>query len=252
MNRSTRIVTPILILILQACNSTSTPALTPTLFPASVTAPALTLTPLPVTSTPSVTSAPVVSPTPTLALQPVYVSARDQPVNCRFGPGIVFEVVSGLTARQTAQAIGKSFDNLWWYVADPNIPGGTCWVFSAAVDLQGQTDSLPVAGAPAVTVDKLEVSVEPARISVACNAFPQFVLITGQITANGPTLAAWHWELSTGEVSADTQMVFEQAGTQSVQKSLVVASPNDYWVELHVTAPNTTFQRAIFVANCTS
>ncbi len=251
MKHSLRIITPILILILSACNSTSTPAPTPALPPASVTAPASTPTLLPVTITPSVTRAPVESPTPTLALQPVYVSARDQPVNCRFGPGIVFEVVGGLTARQTAQAAGKSADNLWWYIQDPNNPGGTCWVFSAAVDLQGQTDSLPVVAAPFVTVNRLEVSVEPPRVSVTCNAFPQFVLITGQITANGPTFATWHWELSTGEVSVDTQIIFEQAGTQSVQKSLIIAGPNDYWVELHVTAPNTMTQRARFVANCT-
>jgi len=249
MKRHAWIITPIFLVILQACIPAPTQPVTPTSTPAPVATQIPTSTP-PATLTPSPTLAPTATLTLTPVLLPVYASTRDQPVNCRFGPGIVFEVVDGLQPRQTAQVTGRTIDNMWWYVQDPNNPGGTCWVFSAAVDMTGDTGLLPVVGAPPVTVDKLEVSVDPPRISVACTAFPQYFLFTGNITANGPTVVKWHWELSTGEVTSDETLIFEQAGTQTVQKSFVVYNPNDYWTQIHITGPNEMVQQANFVANC--
>jgi hypothetical protein len=52
----------------------------------------------------------LVFPTPTLTSTPsvVLASAREQPVNCRFGPDISYAVVGALIVGRQAQVIGKN------------------------------------------------------------------------------------------------------------------------------------------------
>ena len=97
----------------------------------------------------------------------------------------------------------------------------------------------------------LVVRVEPERITVGCDKFPQFALFVAEVTTNGPTLVNWRWELSTGEVTDAAQLLFDQAETKTLQKGIVVQSPNDYWGRLHINAPNEIVEQAILVANCT-
>jgi hypothetical protein len=181
----------------------------------------------------------------------VFATARSLPVNCRFGPGLIYKVISMLDAGQSSRADGRDFTNGWLYLHDPLNPGGFCWASDSAIDIEGEASLLPVVNPPFVTVDKIVVSVEPQRITVTCDNFPQFALLIAEVTTNGPSVVNWRWELSTGEVTDPQILTFEQAETKVLQKSFVIYSPNDYWVRLHVNAPNDASDQANLVANCT-
>jgi hypothetical protein len=215
-----------------------------------------TFTPTPATTLPSPASAlPLLDtidlPTDTPAPAPVFARARSQPVNCRFGPGTIYEIISLLEANQITQVEGRDYSDMWLHVHDPLNPGGFCWVSLPIIELDGDLDSLPVIDPPHVTVNKLEVRVEPQRVTVACENFPQFVLFVAEVTVNGPSLVNWRWEISTGETTEAQTLLFEQAETKILQKSFVIERPNDYWVRLHINAPNEKAEQANFVANCT-
>ncbi len=210
-----------------------------------------TSTPAPVTVTVSIPP-PTSTPIPTRTPRPptVYAAAREFPVNCRFGPGTIYAVVDNLVPFQMAQIAGKDLTGSWWYLHNPNFPGEFCWAAASATDLDGEMESLPVVDPPYVTVNKLEVRAEPPRITVGCEAFPQYVLIIGEITTEGPTLVDWRWETSAGEVTREEPRVFTEAATQTVQKSLVIYGPNNYWAQLHILAPNDMVVQVQFIANC--
>ncbi len=226
---------------LAACSLQTDAPLTPTPTPAP------TLTPSPSAPPPRSTETPSPTPRP----QAAFAIAKEQPVNCRYGPGTVYAVVGGLQPEQFTQIAGRNEAGTWWYVNDPGNPGGFCWVAAAAVNTEGGTDSLPEMDAPPITATKLAVRVEPQRVTVACNNFPQFVNFAGEITTNGPTLVTWHWEINTGAATQDQTLIFEQAGTKSVHGSFTIDSANDYWVKLVVTTPNEIGEMANFYANCT-
>ena len=200
---------------------------------------------------PTVTAKPSPTVIPTATTTTININAKEQPVNCRFGPGVVFEVVGGLRTRQSAQAVGRTSDNAWLYIRDPGNPGGHCWVAASAVEINGKADSLSVVNAPVVTVTRLEVGAEPPRIVVSCSAFPQVFSFTADITTNGPTVVTWRWEVSTGDVAPEQTLIFESAGTKTVREFYRVNGPNDYKVRIHVFSPNDTFAEANFFAVCT-
>jgi hypothetical protein len=210
-----------------------------------------TASPPPTISSP--TAAPVVyfEPTNTPVPRPVYATGRSLPVNCRFGPGTIYEAISRLDAGQSSRVDGKDSTGAWMYIHDPLNPGGFCWVSTAPVDIEGDALTLPVVSPPYVTVTRVDVLVEPERITVTCDNFPQYALFVADITANGPTVVNWRWELSTGEVTDAAVMLFDQAETKTVQKGIVVQAPNDYVGKLHINAPNEIAGEAILVANCT-
>ena len=234
------IVSLTLIVGLAGCRLPAEEPFTPT----PVTVPSLTQV---VTPTPLPTELPTRTPHPRI----LYAMARDQPVNCRFGPGTIYEIVDELGPFQSAQIAGKDNTGMWWYVHNPNNPGAMCWASASATDFEGDTESLPVVAPPFVTVDRLEVRAEPPRITVGCDAFPQYILLIAEITTNGPALVTWRWEMSTGDVTQADTLIFEKAKTQVVQKSVIVYSPNDYWGQLHVNAPNEMITQVKFIANCT-
>ncbi len=216
---------------------------------------ALPTSPVPVpASTGSATPATIPTKPSTVTPRPhdVDVVAGDKPVNCRFGPGIIYAVIDELEPYQSAQAAGRDSTSQWWYLRNPNNPGGFCWVAASATDMDAQATSLPVVEPPFVTVNNLNVRAEPPRVTVKCDAFPQYILLVGEITTNGPTLVIWHWEVSTGEVTAAETLIFEGAETQVVQKWITVKSSNDYSAHLRVSAPNDVSIQVNFIANCTS
>jgi hypothetical protein len=86
---------------------------------------------------------------------------------------------------------------------------------------------------------------------VGCNAFPQTVIVTAQVTANGPTLATWRWEVSNGDTSDDKSLLIESEGTKEVRTILTVWSATDYWVNLHVLIPNDRSEGTYFKVTCT-
>ena len=141
------------------------------------------------------------TPTRTPQPEPVYIRARELPVNCRFGPGKIYDVISTLQAGQAARVDGRDDSGGWLHIHDPLNPGGFCWLSTVPVDVEGDSATLPVVSPPYVTVKKVDVRVEPQRVTTTCENFPQYALFIGEVTVDGPALVNWRWEMSTGEVS---------------------------------------------------
>jgi hypothetical protein len=84
-----------------------------------------TFTELPTLSpTPANTATPAFTATPTFA----YITLSEA-TNCRFGPGVAFDLVDTFLVGQTIEVIGKHpFEN-YWYVRSPNNPSVYCWMW---------------------------------------------------------------------------------------------------------------------------
>ncbi len=230
------LITGLVSSILMACNLTPPTDLPTPIIPTS-------------TSAPLIPSATPVPPTPT----PVKVALRviNELINCRFGPGTVYQQVNEFSLGQTLQAVGRNESFTWWYVQDPGNPGGFCWVSAEVTQPQSPTSEMQVAPPPFVTITKVDLRVEPNRIVVGCNQFPQTVFFEAQITSNGPTLLKWKWEISTGVSSNEGALVYEESGTQVINEYYQINAPGDYWVKLLILAPNEQTSQVTFPVTCT-
>src|SRR5215213_2869674 len=211
-------------------SSTSTP--TPVPFETLISLEFPTITP---TSTPSVFLA----------------SPKDQPVNCRFGPATSYAIIGALVVGRQAEIIGRTQDSSWWYVRNPSDPSISCWLSAEFVQTVGDVQSLPVANSPVIMVTNIYVTVDPPVMNIACDALPQTVIISAEITASGPSTVVWHWASSTGMVSPDKQVLFEAGDTKIVQDYYQVNAVKDYIVQVQTTLPNIMTGQASFKVVCT-
>ncbi|HLO31614.1 MAG TPA: SH3 domain-containing protein [Anaerolineales bacterium] len=226
--------------------TTETPFLTPMLeTPISSIS---TLTPVPFETVADI-EIPTVTPTSTPSV--FLASPKDQPVNCRFGPGISYAVIGALNLGKQAEIIGRDPDSTWWYVRNPSDPSTSCWLSAEFVQTVGDVQSLPVVNPPVIMVTGIYVRVDPPVINAACDAFPQVVVISAEITASGPSTVVWHWESSTGIVSPDKNVLFEVGDTKTVQDYYQVNGVNDYIVKVQTTLPNIMTGQASFKVVCT-
>jgi len=192
---------------------------------------------------------PTVTPTSTPSV--FLASAKDQPVNCRFGPAISYAIIGALELGKQAEIIGKNSDSTWWYVRNPSDPSISCWLSAEFVQTVGDVQSLPVANSPVIMVTNVYVTIDPPVMNVACNAFPQVVTINVQISASGPSTVVWHWESSAGVVSPDKNLLFEVGDTKFVQDLYQVNAVNDYIIKVQTTLPNIMTGQANFKVVCT-
>ncbi len=212
------------------------------------TEPAATLTP-----TSSSTLSPASTPTLTPTSTPVEVSLRvkDELINCRLGPGTSYQPVNELSQGQSARVVGRNDASTWLYIRDPGNPGGFCWVSAQVTEAQGAVNELPITQPPLAKVTNVTLRVEPTRIVVGCDQFPQTVFFEAEITANGPALMTWQWEASTGAISDIGTLVFDEAGTQVINEFYPIHAPNEYWVKLHILTPNEMVEQVNFPVSCT-
>jgi hypothetical protein len=212
-------------------------------------------TPAPTVTPTATLSPPTSSPTPTLAFTatPVEIDLRvtSELINCRFGPGTVYELMNELHKGQSARVVGRNELSTWWYIRDPGNPNGLCWVSANVTETQGTTEELPVVQSPVPTVTKASLRAEPNRIVVDCDKFPQTIFLEAEVTTNGPTFVTWRWETSTGVSSENVILVFEQAGMQVINDYYQIGTPSEYWVKLHITAPNEIIQQVNVPVSCT-
>jgi hypothetical protein len=226
--------------------TTATPLPTSTLDTPTLSVPTPTLVPIEtLLAIDTPTRVPTATPSITLA------SPKGQPINCRFGPGVSYAIVGALDLGRQAEMIGRNPDSSWWYVKNPSNPSTVCWLSAEFVNTVGNVEALPVVGPPEIGVTNIRVTVEPPAMNVACNAFPQSVSVTAQVTANGPAIVTWRWETSTGEDFKEQVLLFESEGTKSVQYYYLARSATDYWIRLHVLLPNDVSGGANFKVTCT-
>ena len=160
-------------------------------------------------------------------------------------------MTGALVLGRRAELIGRNQDSTWWYVRNPSDPSTSCWLSADFVQTVGDVQSLPVVNPPDIMVTGVRVRVDPPFLNVACDAFPQFVVIIADITASGPSTVIWHWESSVGVVSPDKQVVFAAGDTKTVQDYYQMTGVNDYRIQVQTTLPNIMTGQASFKVVCT-
>jgi hypothetical protein len=246
------IVSVVVFIGVSSCNMQTSQT---TEMPASALTPVLdtptssSATPLPILNTGENIELPTVTPSSTPGV--ILASAKDQPVNCRFGPGTSYAVIGALVLGKHAEMIGRNEDSSWWYVRNPTDPSISCWLSAEFVETVGNVQSLPVVNSPVIMVTNVYVRVDPPVINVACDALPQVVTINVEITASGPSVVTWHWESNAGIVSPDKTVLFEAGDTKWVQDYYQVDRISDYIVKVQTTLPNIMTGQASFKVVCT-
>ena len=240
-------------LALSSCNlpasqTTETPGSSPAPLLDTPTSSSPTLTPVSVETLVDF-ELPTLSPTSTPSV--FLASPKDQPVNCRFGPGTSYAIVGALVIGRQAEIIGRNADSTWWFVRNPSDPSTSCWLSGEFVQTVGDVASLPVVIPLENMVTSVTVSVDPPVLNVACDALPQVVTISAQITSSGPATVVWHWASSTGFVSPDKQVLFVAGDTKTVQDYYEVRVISDYIVQVQTTLPNIMTGQASFKVVCT-
>jgi len=210
-------------------------------------APVIEPSPLPTFAISTLTPVPTETPLPPLTSTPDVPVAwpKDLGVNCRYGPGKVWEAVSFLSPETMAEIKGRTVNTKWWYVSDPINPGGFCWVAYDVVETAGNLNIVPLAEEPTATVT--DVTVDAIVTFIACGD-KNPVTLSGTITSNGPTSATYHWEMS-GDAqasSSDETIQFTEAGTQKVTGDFLSADCGNYIITLLITAPNNTSAEKLF------
>jgi uncharacterized protein YraI len=81
------------------------------------------------------------------AVAPVVTAAENQ-VNLRGGPGTNYEVVGSLAPGESLEITGRNGDSSWWQVSLPD--GRSAWVAGQVVQVQNAGADIPVAEAPPV------------------------------------------------------------------------------------------------------
>jgi hypothetical protein len=103
------------------------------------------------TPTPTFTASPTPSPTITLSPTPVFTATPSVPLisvsvatNCRVGPGKAYDRVGALLVGEFTEIYGRDLAGNYWYVANPDVEGGFCWLWGEYATLAGNTLVLPI------------------------------------------------------------------------------------------------------------
>jgi len=94
---------------------------------------------VPPTATPSLTPTPEFTATPSIPLISVSVAT-----NCRVGPGRIYDRVGALVVGEVAEVVGRDFASNYWYIRNPDVNGGFCWLWGEYATLVGNTVALPI------------------------------------------------------------------------------------------------------------
>lgn len=237
----TRWLLPLLALILGtlACNwSDFAPPAAPVIEPS----------PLPTFAIPSLTPTPTETPLPTPTSTPDAPIAwpKNLGVNCRYGPGKEWEVVSSLLVDTVTEIKGRTVDTSWWYIEDPLNLDSSCWVSYDVVETAGNLNIIPIVEPPVASVT--DVSLDQVVVTFTSCGSENQVTFNGAVTTNGPTMVTYHWELSDAaqDTTPDATLEFTQAGDQGVSTNAFSADCGDYTATLRVTKPNGIFAEKEF------
>ena len=210
-------------------------------------APVIEPSPLPTFAISTLTPIPTETALPTLTSTPDAPIAwpKDLGVNCRYGPGKEWGVVSSLPAGTITEIKGRTINTAWWYVSDPMDTDGYCWVAYDVVETAGNLNSVPIVEPPVSSVTA--VTVNAVVTFTACGSANQ-ATFKGTITAVGPITATYHWAVNKDAslTTPDKSIQFTESGTKEVTYDSFSADCGSYAVQLLVTAPNTISAEKLF------
>lgn len=103
--------------------------------------PSQTFTPAPPSFTPTqtLTSTPIFSATPLVPLVSVSLAT-----NCRIGPGRIYDRVGALLDGEVAEVYGRNAAGDYWYIRNPDVTNGFCWLWGEYATVSGNTSVLAV------------------------------------------------------------------------------------------------------------
>lgn len=232
----------VLLMTLSACNLPLNTPPPPTALPSPSNTP-----PAPTFAVPSETPLPTDTPLPTATSTPTVpiVWPKDQPVNCRYGPGLKWEATSGLLEGVTSEIVGKNTELSWWYIKDPIHAGDFCWVAMSVTNTAGNLETIPIVAPPTAMVTNV---IADAKVEFNACGGPNPVTFTGSISANGPTKVTYRWEVG-GDVSvpgSDETIEFTESGTKELTAPAFSTDCGSYTVYLRVSKPNEKVGRKDF------
>lgn len=104
---------------------------------------------LPPSATPTDTPEPTatVSPTPTPATLTMLIS-----IMCQDGPSDSAARIGYLQSGATLTVLGRDAANQYYYIQNPAVKGGYCWVWNNYVTVNGESYALPVISTATPTV----------------------------------------------------------------------------------------------------
>lgn len=119
--------------------------------------PSATFTPAPPTASPTITFTPTPEFTATPSVPLISVSVA---TNCRVGPGKAYDRVGALLVGETTEVYGRDALGNYWYVANPDVDGGFCWLWGEYATLVGNVQALPVFTPPPTPTPAPDFAVE--------------------------------------------------------------------------------------------
>ena len=169
-------------------------------------------TPVPSPS-PSLTAAPVDTTTPTSRPTETITSAPENAqvgvsgdTFCRYGPGEVYQALGILNTNQQSEIIARDPTGAYWYIENPDMPGGECWIWGKYATPEGPTEQLPVFTPPPTPTPSPAIT---ASFTYVCGS--------------------WYFDFqvkNTGEIPLESyQLTLKDAQTGVVETTLVNSWP---------------------------
>jgi len=212
-------------------------------------APVIEPSPLPTFAISTLTPVPTETPLPTPTSTPDAPVAwpKSEGINCRYGPGQEWEVVSVILPETMIEIRGKRLNTFWWYVRDPmNSDESFCWVAYDVVDTAGNLSAVPIVELPTAAVT--DVTVDAPTVSFSACGGENRVTFNGSITTNGPASVIYRWEVNGAaqETSEDKTLPIGKSGANSVSMELTLSACGDYIVALRVVHPDVMLDQKAF------
>jgi hypothetical protein len=134
--------------------------------------------------------------TPTPAILKPIVTASENEINLRNGPGTDYEVVGTLPAGESLEIVGRNTNSSWWQVSTQT---GLAWVAAEVVAANNIDDSIPIVEAPPPPVQPLPVeqSPQPTSAPTSVPVAPAQPVFTGE-TVDPP----W-WPCAEGQIKGN-------------------------------------------------
>ncbi len=107
---------------------------------ATQVSPVATNPPLASATVPGVSATPTLARTATPAVPLVSVSVN---TNCRSGPARVYDYLGALLVGETEEVVAQSTVPNYWYITNPDRPGGFCYLWGEHATVVGDTQNLP-------------------------------------------------------------------------------------------------------------
>ena len=138
------------------------------------------------TFTPSPSPSPIVTPSPFI----IFTVTPSTPLisvtvdtNCRVGPGQAYQRVGALLVGEVAEVYGRDPTGAYWYIRNPDVDNGFCWLWGEYATLSGNIEALPIYTPPPTATPAPAFEAEYAGLEVCNGWYLEFKLKnTGPVT----------------------------------------------------------------------